>query len=93
MATGCRERLGSNLAVAVSGVSGPDGGTDEKPVGTTWIGVATPAGVFAGGYRFPGDRARNRLLAVAAAVDALRRVLEDGDGVSPWARGDTWWVR
>jgi nicotinamide-nucleotide amidase len=93
MATGCRERLGSDLAVAVSGVSGPDGGTDDKPVGTTWIGVATPAGAFAGCYRFPGDRARNRLLAVAAAIDALRRVLEDGDDVSPWARGDTWWVR
>lgn len=93
MAAGCRERLGADLAVAVSGVSGPDGGTDDKPVGTTWIGLATPAGVFAGGYRFPGDRARNRLLAVAAAVDALRRVLEDGDDVSPWARGDTWCTR
>jgi nicotinamide-nucleotide amidase len=93
MATGCRERLGSDLAVAVSGVSGPDGGSDDKPVGTTWIGMATPAGVFAGGYRFPGDRARNRLLAVAAAVDALRRVLEDGDDVSPWSRRDTWCAR
>lgn len=93
MATGCRDRLGADLAVAVSGISGPDGGTDDKPVGTTWIGLATPAGVFAGGYRFPADRARNRLLAVAAAVDALRRVLEDGDGASPWARGDTWCAR
>ncbi len=93
MAAGCRDRLGVDLAVAVSGVSGPDGGTDEKPVGTTWIGLATPAGVHAGGYRFPGDRARNRLLAVAAAVDALRRVLERGDEVSPWADGGTWWKR
>ncbi len=93
MASGCRARLGTDLAVAISGISGPDGGTEDKPVGTTWIGVATPAGVFAGGYRFPADRARNRLLAVAAAVDALRRVLEDGDDASPWARRDTWWTR
>jgi nicotinamide-nucleotide amidase len=93
MAAGCRERLGADLAVAVSGISGPDGGTDDKPVGTTWIGVATPAGVFAGCYRFPADRTRNRLLAVAAAVDALRRVLEDGDDVSPWARRDPWGTR
>lgn len=93
MAAGCRARLGVDLAVAVSGVSGPDGGTEDKPVGTTWLGLATPAGVHAGAFRFPGDRARNRLLAVAAAVDALRRVLEQGDDVSPWAGEDTWWRR
>lgn len=91
MAAGCRDRLGVDLAVAVSGVSGPDGGTDAKPVGTTWFGLATPAGVHAGCLRFPGDRARNRLLAVAAAVDALRRALEQGDDVSPWAGEAPWW--
>lgn len=90
MASGCRERAGADLAVAVSGVSGPGGGTEAKPVGTTWIAVATPTSVFAAGYRFPGDRPRNRLLAVAAACDALRRVLEEGDDASPWAHRDTW---
>lgn len=91
MATGCRERLGADLAVSVSGISGPGGGSAQKPVGTTWLGVATPAATFAQVLRFPGDRARNRALAVAAALDALRRVLEDGESVSPWAHGDTWW--
>ena len=90
MAVGCRDRFAVDLAVAVSGISGPGGGSADKPVGTTWIGLATPQGVFAGGYRFPGDRPRNRLLTVAAAIDALRRVLEEGGGTSPWARGDTW---
>ncbi|MBK6733078.1 MAG: nicotinamide-nucleotide amidohydrolase family protein [bacterium] len=91
MAAGCRERCGADLAVAVSGISGPSGGTVDKPVGTTWIGIATPTAVFAGGYRFAGDRARNRLVTVAAALDALRRVLEEGDDASPWGHGDTWW--
>lgn len=90
MAAGCRDRFGVDLALAVSGISGPGGGSDDKPVGTTWVGLATPRAVFTGGYRFPGDRARNRLLTVAAAVDALRRALEDNAGASPWARGDTW---
>lgn len=96
MAAGCRERLRADLAVAVSGISGPDGGTEEKPVGTTWLGLATPAGVTAGCFRFPGDRARNRLLAVAAAVDALRRSLEGGDDALPWsgdAPGGSTWFR
>ena len=75
-------RLGTDYALAVSGISGPDGGTPDKPVGTTWVAVATPRAVFARRYRFPADRERNRLLTVAAAVDSLRRVLEFGDGRS-----------
>lgn len=91
MADGCRERLGADLAVSVSGISGPGGGSEAKPVGTTWIGLASPHGTFAQRLRFPGDRARNRLLTVAAALDALRRALVDGEAASPWRHGDTWW--
>jgi nicotinamide-nucleotide amidase len=91
MAAGCRERLGADLAVSVSGISGPGGGSEAKPVGTTWIGLASSHGTFAQRLRFPGDRAHNRLLTVSAALDALRRALDDGAAESPWRHGDTWW--
>jgi nicotinamide-nucleotide amidase len=90
MATGCRDRIGTDYALAVSGISGPDGGTADKPVGTTWVAVATPVAIFSRKYRFPADRQRNRLLTVAAAVDSLRRVLDRGDDKSPWQVGDSW---
>lgn len=90
MATGCRQRVGTDYAVAVSGISGPGGGTKDKPVGTTWIAVATPERVHAGCYRFPADRWRNRMLTVASALDAVRRVLEFGEAVSPWQSGNVW---
>ncbi len=90
MATGARTRLGSDYALAVSGISGPDGGTLDKPVGTTWIALATPGPVHARRYRFSADRRRNRMLTVAAAVDALRRTLEGDDRTPPWRDDDTW---
>jgi len=90
MAAGCRQSVGTDYALAVSGISGPGGGSPDKPVGTTWIAIATPNAVHAGRYRFPADRYRNRLLTVAAAVDTLRRVLVAGDDQAPWSADDTW---
>ena len=90
MAAGVRARLGSDYALAVSGISGPAGGTPDKPVGTTWIALATPEAVHARCHRFTADRRRNRMLTVAAAIDALRRSLESDDRTPPWRDDDTW---
>ena len=90
MAEGAKQRLKTDYALAVSGISGPDGGTQDKPVGTTWVAIATEDEVFTWAYRFPGDRPRNRLLTVAAIVDSLRRSMEFGSGQSPWLSGDSW---
>ena len=56
MAEAARDRLGASLAVAVSGVAGPSGGSPEKPVGTVWFGFAGPLGVEAERIGFPGSR-------------------------------------
>jgi competence/damage-inducible protein CinA-like protein len=63
MAAGARARFGSELAVAVSGIAGPDGGTPEKPVGTVWLALASPAGVTTKKLGWPGQRDQVRTLA------------------------------
>lgn len=83
MAEGSRRLTGADYALSVTGIAGPGGGTDEKPVGTTWIGLAGPEGVWAHAYRFRSHRDRNRRLAVSQALDALRRHLQNGG--DPWA--------
>jgi nicotinamide-nucleotide amidase len=75
MAARARERTGASYALSVTGVAGPDGGTDELPVGTVFIGLAGPGGASARRFRFPGDRARIRAFACQAALDMLRRRL------------------
>lgn len=56
MAKGCRERFGVDYAIATTGIAGPTGGSDEKPVGTVWIGMASPSGVTAQKYQLGNDR-------------------------------------
>lgn len=63
MAEGARARFGADLAVGVSGIAGPDGGTDEKPVGTTWLALAAPHVTVTKKISFPGARDQNRVLA------------------------------
>jgi nicotinamide-nucleotide amidase len=66
---------GSACGLAVTGVAGPDEGTAQKPVGTVFVGCATPAGVASRRFRFSGDRAAVTWQASQAALDCLRRAL------------------
>ncbi len=75
MASGVARSLGADAALAVTGIAGPDGGTPEKPVGTTWIAVQWQARIRAFHYVFPGERDVVRRRAAQAALDALRRSL------------------
>jgi len=90
MARAAQERFGTDYALAITGIAGPEGGSGDKPVGTTWIALATPRNAYACLYRFPGTRQRNRQLAVAAALDSLRRILQYGEERPPWHPDDSW---
>lgn len=72
MAAGALERLGGEVAVAVSGIAGPDGGTPEKPVGTVWFAWARAEaggiGIRVACERFDGDRDAVRRAAVRRAL-------------------------
>jgi len=81
MAEGALARLPADVAVAVTGVAGPGGGTREKPVGTVWVAVADREGVrLAHRYRFGGDRGEVRRAAVRAALEAVLALLAGGRG-------------
>jgi nicotinamide-nucleotide amidase len=75
MAQGARTRLGATYGIGITGIAGPDGGSDEKPVGTVWIGVATPDGVKARRFVFGTDRNMNRERSVAAALGMVLQVV------------------
>ena len=76
MAAGARERLGADVAVAVTGVAGPGGGTAEKPVGLVFAHAAGPDGELAVRTELPGDRDMIRGRATAASLHLVRRLLE-----------------
>jgi PncC family amidohydrolase len=71
MARGIRNLMKTDIAVSVSGIAGPGGGTPEKPVGTTCIGLAVEDGEWAKTYQFSGDREGNKASAVDAALTLL----------------------
>ena len=75
MADGVKKRLKTDYAVATSGIAGPNGGTDEKPVGTVWIAVAGPNGTFAKKFLFGQNRERNIEIAANTALNLLRKTL------------------
>jgi nicotinamide-nucleotide amidase len=73
MAVGVCSRLGADYGLATSGISGPDGGSEEKPVGTVWIAVATPQGVSSSLFHMGHHRGRNIEKSAKAALDMLRK--------------------
>ena len=75
MAEGARTRLGADVAVSVTGVAGPDGGTAEKPVGLVHLAAAGPDGAHHHEFNLPGDRATVRARATAMALHLVRRHL------------------
>lgn len=82
MARGARNVLHTDIGLSVSGIAGPGGGTDEKPVGTTWIGLVAAEGEWARLFQFSGDRRQNKSSAADAALqliwDYLKGNLEKG---------------
>jgi nicotinamide-nucleotide amidase len=75
MAQGALQHSHAQVAVAVTGVAGPSGGTAAKPVGTVWFAWATPAGVAAEMQHFDGDRASVRSSTVVHALQGLVRLV------------------
>jgi competence/damage-inducible protein CinA-like protein len=75
MAHGARERLGADVAVSVTGVAGPGGGTEEKPVGLVYIHAEGPDGGLGREFSFPGDRASIRARSVVIALHLVRTLL------------------
>lgn len=76
MAHGVRARLGADVGVAVTGVAGPGGGTEEKPVGLVFVNAVGPDGEEARRTELPGDREMVRGRATAASLHLVRRLLE-----------------
>lgn len=80
MAEGARRASGCEVALAITGIAGPSGGTADKPVGTVWIAIASPGGIEARRLHLMGDRERVRRGAAFAAIDLARRTLAQTGG-------------
>ena len=76
MALGVKNKFNTDYAIAVSGVAGPDGGSDEKPVGTIWICIAGPNATEAYKFQFGKNRQRNIRLAAISSLNKLRLFIE-----------------
>jgi nicotinamide-nucleotide amidase len=77
MAEGARQKANAAFALATTGIAGPGGGTDEKPVGTVFVALATANGAptQVKGFGFPDDRPTFKELTTQAALEMLRRSL------------------
>lgn len=71
MAKNVRKKFNSDFGISITGIAGPDGGSNEKPVGTVWIGISDKSSTTAIKYLFGNGRTKNRELAVSSAVYQL----------------------
>lgn len=83
MADGIRRETGADFALAVTGIAGPGGGGEEKPVGTVWFALGNRHATSVELRRFGGDRFAVRARTTAIGLDLLRRALASGDGSTP----------
>ena len=79
MAISVKQKMHTDFAIATSGVAGPAGGTEQKPVGMVWIAVATPKGVISNEFRYGNDRMRNITKASLSAMSMLINSFSDGN--------------
>lgn len=75
MAAGVLRRSHADIGLAVTGIAGPEGGTEQKPVGTVYIGIATPGGNWVSKFQFEGDRRQIRELSAQTGLDLIRKYL------------------
>jgi PncC family amidohydrolase len=71
MAEGVRERLGSDIGIATTGIAGPSGGTPSKPVGLIYVAVATPTATYCQHFMFKGDRSANKRDSAIVALEMI----------------------
>jgi PncC family amidohydrolase len=79
MAHGCRKLFSSDIAVAITGIAGPSGGSAEKPVGLVYIAVSTLNQIGCERFCWPGDRALNKESSVRAALKMVVRTIKDAE--------------
>jgi len=75
MASGVLVKSGADIGLAVTGIAGPEGGTADKPVGTIYVGIATPGGNWVSKFQFDGDRQQIREMTAQTALDLVRKYL------------------
>ena len=78
MASGALRHSRANFSVAVTGVAGPGGGSDDKPVGTVWIALASAEQMIAKRYQFDGNRQAVRANTMQTAIELLIDMIESG---------------
>jgi nicotinamide-nucleotide amidase len=78
LAKSVREKFGSDYGIGISGIAGPTGGTELKPVGTVWIAVAGEEAVVARKFRFGDNRQHNIVMSANSAADLLRKFVLEG---------------